>query len=163
MRRIPLLHSLWFAIPVTLVVDAGNVVVDQLTRSYWGDALTVVYFAAYGLYCVQNYLNCREAHCLITGPGFLLAAGVMLVRDLGLVQYGIGCPIWSLPRRRAWVVWWNGGIGNGPEAISSGWPNWDARTSHPDAVSSNPESHIRSSDSTPLEHRQTTIISPECV
>jgi len=92
MRRIPLLHSLWFAIPVTLIVDAGNVVVDQLTRSYWGDALTVVYFTAYGLYCVQNYLSCREAHCLITGPGFLLAAGVMLVRDLGLVQYSIGVP-----------------------------------------------------------------------
>ena len=90
--RIPLLHSLWFAIPATLLVEASTAGVDQLTHSYWGDALTVVYFAAYGLYCLQNYRSCREVHCLITGPGFLLAAGMMLVRDRGPFQYDIGVP-----------------------------------------------------------------------
>ena len=92
MRRIPLLHSLWFAIPATLLVSAGTDAVDRLTRSRWGDGLTVVYFAAYGLYCVQNYWHCREVHCLITGPGFLLAAALMLVRALGLVDYSLGVP-----------------------------------------------------------------------
>jgi hypothetical protein len=90
--RIPLLHSLWFAIPATLIVEASNAGLNSLTHSNWGDALTVVYFAAYGLYCLQNYLECYEIHCAITGPGFLLAAGVMLVRDLGPFHYGIGVP-----------------------------------------------------------------------
>lgn len=92
MRRIPLLHSLWFAIPVTLLVEAATAGLDQITHSQWGDALTIGYFAAYGLYCLQNYLQCREVHCLITGPGFLLAAGLMLVRALGLVDYSLGVP-----------------------------------------------------------------------
>jgi hypothetical protein len=92
MRRIPLLHSLWFAIPATLLVYAVTDRLDRLTGSHWGDALTVAYFAAYGLYCVQNYLHCREIHCAITGPGFLLAAGAMLVRAIGLVDYDLGVP-----------------------------------------------------------------------
>ena len=54
--RIPLLHSLWFAIPATLLVEASNAGLNSLTHSDWGDTLTVVYFAAYGLYCLQNYL-----------------------------------------------------------------------------------------------------------
>jgi hypothetical protein len=90
--RIPLLHSLWFAIPATLIVEASTAGLNSLTQSDWGDTLTVVYFAAYGLYCLQNYLQCREIHCAITGPGFLLAAGVMLVRDLGPFYYGVGVP-----------------------------------------------------------------------
>ncbi len=92
MRRIPLLHSLWFAIPATLIVEASDAGLNSLTHSYWGDALTVAYFAAYGLYCLQNYLGCREIHCAITGPGFLLAAGVMLLRDVGIFDQGIGVP-----------------------------------------------------------------------
>lgn len=92
MRRIPLLHSLWFAIPATLIVAALNSVINTLTHSYWGDALTLVYFTSYGLYCLQNYALCREYHCAITGPGFLLAAVVLLVRDLGLFDHGLGLP-----------------------------------------------------------------------
>ena len=92
MRRIPLLHSLWFAIPATLIVYASDAGLNRLTHSYWGDALTVVFFAAYGLYCVQNYLHCREAHCAITGPGFLLAAGMMLARAIGLFAYDLSVP-----------------------------------------------------------------------
>ncbi len=92
MYRIPLLHTLWFAIPATLIVASLNAGLNTLTHSYWGDALTVVYFTGYGLYCLQNYRGCREYHCAITGPGFLLAAGVMLVRDIGLFDHGIGVP-----------------------------------------------------------------------
>ncbi len=92
MRRIPLLHSWWFAIPATLIVSAGNEGLNTLTHSYWGDALTLVYFTGYGLYCLQNYWGCREVHCAITGPGFLLAAGMMVLRDIGLFDHGIGVP-----------------------------------------------------------------------
>ncbi len=92
MRRIPLLHSWWFAIPATLIVYAGNYGLNTLTHSYWGDALALVYFTAYGLYCLQNYVGCREYHCAVTGPGFLLAAGLLLVRDTSLFDHGIGVP-----------------------------------------------------------------------
>ncbi|HEX9067185.1 MAG TPA: hypothetical protein VF807_00340 [Ktedonobacterales bacterium] len=92
MRRIPLLHSLWFAIPATLLVYAGSDWLDHLTRTRWGDALTVVYFAGYGLYCLQNYLHCREVHCLVTGPGFLLAGGLTHVQGIGLFAYGLDVP-----------------------------------------------------------------------
>ncbi len=29
-----------------------------------------------GAYCLLNFLYCRETHCGVTGPGFLLAAAV---------------------------------------------------------------------------------------
>jgi hypothetical protein len=92
MRRIPLLHSLWFAIPATVIVELSNQGLNTLTHSYWGDALSLVYFTGYGLYCLQNYIGCREYHCAITGPGFLLAAGVLLLRDIGLFDHGLGVP-----------------------------------------------------------------------
>jgi hypothetical protein len=92
MRRIARLHSLWFAIPATVVVAAADSGLNALTHSYWGDTLSLVYFAAYGVYCLQNYLHCREVHCAVTGPGFLLAAGTLLVRDVGLFDHGLGLP-----------------------------------------------------------------------
>jgi hypothetical protein len=92
MRRIPLFHSLWFAIPLTILVWAASAGLNALTHTYWGDALSLVYFTGYGLYCVQNYLHCREVHCAVTGPGFLLAALVLLLRDIGLFDQGLGLP-----------------------------------------------------------------------
>jgi len=92
MPRIPPLHSLWFAIPATLLVEASNVGLNGLTQAHWGDALAAGYFAVYGLYCLLNYRRCREVHCAITGPGFLLAAGGMLVRASGLVTLNVGVP-----------------------------------------------------------------------
>jgi hypothetical protein len=32
--------------------------------------------AVIGTYCLLNFLHCRETHCGVTGPGFLLAAAV---------------------------------------------------------------------------------------
>ncbi|SRR5579884_336140 len=92
MRRIALLHSWWFALIATCVVFGLNVLVDLVTHTYAGDIFACVYFGAYGLYCVQNYLGCREYHCLITGPGFLLAALVMLLRVTGVFDHGYGLP-----------------------------------------------------------------------
>jgi hypothetical protein len=92
MFRIPLLHSLWFAIPATLVVSAADSGINALTHSYWGDGLTLVYFVGYGVYCLQNYWHCREVHCAVTGPGFLLAAALVVLRDVGLFDRGLGLP-----------------------------------------------------------------------
>jgi hypothetical protein len=84
--------SLWFAVPLTLIVSALNSGLNALTHTYWGDALTLVYFTGYGLYCLQNYRACREYHCAVTGPGFLLAAGVLVLRDIGVFDHGLGLP-----------------------------------------------------------------------
>jgi hypothetical protein len=32
------------------------------------------YVTVIGAYCLLNFLHCRETHCGVTGPGFLLAA-----------------------------------------------------------------------------------------
>ena len=92
MRRIALFHSWSFALISVFVVFGLNVLVDQITHTYAGDIIACVYFGAYGLYCVQNYIGCREYHCLITGPGFLLAALVMLLRVTGVFDHGNGPP-----------------------------------------------------------------------
>ncbi len=34
------------------------------------------YVTVIGLYCLLNFLRCRETHCAVTGPGFLLTAAL---------------------------------------------------------------------------------------
>ena len=41
-----------------------------------GLAVASGYMAVIGTYCLLNFLHCRETHCGVTGPGFLLAAAV---------------------------------------------------------------------------------------
>jgi hypothetical protein len=41
-----------------------------------GLAVSSGYVAVIGTYCLLNFLHCRETHCGVTGPGFLLAAAV---------------------------------------------------------------------------------------
>jgi hypothetical protein len=41
-----------------------------------GLAVASGYVAVIGTYCLLNFLHCRETHCGVTGPGFLLAAAV---------------------------------------------------------------------------------------
>jgi hypothetical protein len=41
-----------------------------------GLAIASAYVTAIGVYCVLNFLRCRETHCAVTGPGFLLAAAL---------------------------------------------------------------------------------------
>ena len=53
----------------------------------WGQWLGLAWFILYGIYCVQNFLACREVHCAITGPGFLLAALLAVLRLLGIANY----------------------------------------------------------------------------
>ncbi len=92
MRRIALFHTWWFALISFLVVFGLNIGLDQLTHTKAGDVVALVYFGLYGLYCLQNYLGCREYHCLITGPGFTLAAALMLLRVFAIFDHGLGIP-----------------------------------------------------------------------
>jgi hypothetical protein len=92
MRRIPLFHAWWFAIGSFILVDALNTTLDQVTHSPAGDYLGITFLGLYGVYCLQNYLGCLEIHCAITGPGFLLAAGLMVLRVVGIFDQGIGFP-----------------------------------------------------------------------
>lgn len=39
-----------------------------------GLAIASGYVAVIGTYCLLNFLRCRETHCGVTGPGWLLAA-----------------------------------------------------------------------------------------
>ncbi|MGH3254292.1 MAG: hypothetical protein ACRDOU_02625 [Streptosporangiaceae bacterium] len=39
-----------------------------------GLAVASGYVAVIGTYCLLNFLHCRETHCGVTGPGFLLTA-----------------------------------------------------------------------------------------
>jgi hypothetical protein len=48
---------------------AGAVVGDRA-----GLAMSSTYVTAIGTYCLLNFLRCRETHCAVTGPGFLLTA-----------------------------------------------------------------------------------------
>ncbi|SRR5579875_6669 len=92
MRRIALLHAWWFALFSVAVVLGLNILLDLVTHTLTGDIIACVYFGLYGIYCLQNYLNCREYHCLFTGPGFLLAAVFMLLRLTGIFDHGYALP-----------------------------------------------------------------------
>ena len=41
-----------------------------------GLAIASAYATVIGLYCLLNFLYCRETHCGVTGPGFLLTAAL---------------------------------------------------------------------------------------
>ena len=41
-----------------------------------GLATASAYVTVIGVYCLLNFLHCRETHCGVTGPGFLLTAAV---------------------------------------------------------------------------------------
>jgi hypothetical protein len=59
-----------------------------------GLALASAYVTVIGTYCLLNFLRCRETHCGVTGPGFLLAAalgfGAALVPGSALSWYRTG-------------------------------------------------------------------------
>ena len=41
-----------------------------------GLAIASTYVTVIGTYCLLNFLRCRETHCGVTGPGFLLTAAL---------------------------------------------------------------------------------------
>jgi hypothetical protein len=99
--RISLLHDLRFAIALSVIV---SVLDNNVARrgAVWGDWLAFLLFAFYGIYCVQNFLSCREVHCSITGPGFVSAALLVLLRLSGYGHYETWLP-WNV-FVLSWVV-----------------------------------------------------------
>ena len=85
-------HAQWFAVLSALGVLAVNVALDTRTGTHVGDSVATAYVALYGLYCLQNYPGCREAHCAITGPGFSVAALAMGLRTTGILDHCFGVP-----------------------------------------------------------------------
>ena len=80
-----------FTVALFVVLSA----IDGFTNAHresWGDWLAVVLFAFYGTYCAQNFIRCREVHYAITGPGFLIAALLMLLRIAGIAHYEYWLP-----------------------------------------------------------------------
>ena len=92
MLRLSLLHSWWFGVSSFVIVSALDSLLDQLTHSVAGDVLGIVFVGFYGVYCLQNFVACREIHCAFTGPGFLLAAGLLVLRAIGIVALSVGVP-----------------------------------------------------------------------
>ena len=68
---------LWPAALLTVVV--GWLVVSGPR----GDLLGAAGFAVGGILCIGNALRCRRAHCTATGPLYLVAALLFLVRAGG--------------------------------------------------------------------------------
>jgi hypothetical protein len=84
-----LLSSPWralvvFGMPAFAIVVAGS---SGLSSSW----RTVVWTAALGTMgaaCIANAVRCRRVHCSITGPFFLVMAGVTLLYGVGVMPLG---------------------------------------------------------------------------
>jgi hypothetical protein len=62
--------------PAGVAVAVASFAVAGEVGGRAGLALASGYMAVIGTYCLLNFLHCRETHCGVTGPGFLLAAAV---------------------------------------------------------------------------------------
>ena len=101
--RIPLLHSLWFSIGGSVAIATLDARANA-SGALWGQWLAFGWFMMYGVYCVQNFLTCREVHCAVTGPGFLAAAIVALVRLAGIGKLDPMLP-WDIFVATAVIGW----------------------------------------------------------
>jgi hypothetical protein len=71
---------LWPAAFLTVLV--GGLVVS----GSFGDLLTAAGFAVAGSLCIGNAVRCRRVHCAVTGPLYLVAAGLFLGRAGGVAM-----------------------------------------------------------------------------
>ena len=62
--------------PAGVAVAVASSAVAGAVDGRAGLAVASGYVAVIGTYCLLNFLHCRETHCGVTGPGFLLAAAV---------------------------------------------------------------------------------------
>jgi hypothetical protein len=60
--------------PAGVAIAVASFAVAGAVGGRAGLAVASVYEAVIGTYCLLNFLHCRETHCGVTGPGFLLAA-----------------------------------------------------------------------------------------
>jgi hypothetical protein len=62
--------------PAGVLVAVASFAVAGAVGGRAGLAVASGYVTVIGTYCLLNFLHCRETHCGVTGPGFLLAAAV---------------------------------------------------------------------------------------
>ena len=60
--------------PAGVAVAIASFAVAGAVGGRAGLAIASTYVAVIGIYCLLNFLRCRETHCAVTGPGFLLTA-----------------------------------------------------------------------------------------
>ncbi|HET9972836.1 MAG TPA: hypothetical protein VFQ68_31695 [Streptosporangiaceae bacterium] len=60
--------------PAGIAVAVASFAAGSAAGGRAGLAVASGYVTVAGLYCLLNFLQCRETHCSVTGPGFLLAA-----------------------------------------------------------------------------------------
>ena len=60
--------------PAGVLVAVVSFAVAGAVGGRAGLAVASGYVTVIGAYCLLNFLHCRETHCGVTGPGFLLTA-----------------------------------------------------------------------------------------
>ena len=80
--------------PAGVLVAVVSFAVAGAVGGRAGLAVASGYVTVIGAYCLLNFLHCRETHCGVTGPGFLLTAmlgfAAALVPGLVLSWYRTG-------------------------------------------------------------------------
>ena len=60
--------------PAGVLIAVASFAVAGAVGGRAGLAMASGYVTVIGTYCLLNFLQCRETHCAVTGPGFTLAA-----------------------------------------------------------------------------------------
>lgn len=59
-----------------VVVTVALFAVTAAVGGRAGVAVASVWVAMVGMYCLANFWHCQETHCVVTGPGWTLAAAL---------------------------------------------------------------------------------------
>src|SRR5216684_5841682 len=62
--------------PAGVLIAVASFAVGGAVGGRAGLAIASAYVTVIGVYCLLNFLRCRETHCAVTGPGFLLSAAL---------------------------------------------------------------------------------------
>lgn len=62
--------------PAGVLIAVASFAAGAAVGGRAGLAIASTYVAVTGTYCLLNFLRCRETHCAVTGPGFLLTAAL---------------------------------------------------------------------------------------
>lgn len=82
----PALAFLLYGLPVVAIFVAGTAYFNETWRTVvWAAALTVM-----GTACIVNARRCGRVHCYVTGPFFLVMAGIAVLYGLGVLPLGRG-------------------------------------------------------------------------
>jgi hypothetical protein len=62
--------------PAGVLIAVASFAAGAAVGGRAGLAMASAYVTVIGVYCLLNFLYCRETHCGVTGPGFLLSAAL---------------------------------------------------------------------------------------